>query len=244
MRNILSAEHLKTRHSMLRRLPVAFPLITGVLALVLTLGMPDSYAESVWNWWYTLLLPAMLALLCHLAAAQEKKTNGYHLKTLATDCRLLLLGKVLYLGFPVLLANLIVCAVASIGGALLSTRVPFGGAVCAVLLLTLAELWQIPLFLYLSDRFGMLIELLVCLLLTVGGTIISQTPLWYVLVSALPMRMLCPLLYILPNGLHAEAGHPFLDMKHVLPALGLSVLWFLLLTALLLRRSVKKEGVL
>ena len=37
------------------------------------------------------------------------------------------------------------------------------------------------------------------------------TGIWYVLVSAIPMRMMCPLLHVLPNGLAAEAGNPLLD---------------------------------
>lgn len=32
------------------------------MAFIFTLGMTNAYAESVWNWWYTLLLPGMIAL--------------------------------------------------------------------------------------------------------------------------------------------------------------------------------------
>ncbi len=242
MRKILSAEFYKTRRSGLRRLPIVFPLITCALAFVLTLGMPDSFAESVWNWWYTLLLPILLALLCHLSVAQEKRTNGYHLLTLPTAKRRLLLGKLLMLCLSMLGANVILFVCASLGGLLLSTRVPFGGAAAAVLLLTFTELWELPLFLYLSDRFGMIAELLVCLFLTVGGTILSQTALWYVLPSALPMRVMCPLLHILPNGLHAEAGHPFLAAYNLLPALCISALWCIALTSLGLIHFEKREA--
>ena len=35
-----------------------------VLQFILTLGMTNPYPESVWNWWYTLLLPGMLAIIC------------------------------------------------------------------------------------------------------------------------------------------------------------------------------------
>lgn len=60
----------------------------------------------------------------------------------------------------------------------------------------------------LSERFGMIVNLFVCLFITVSGVVISQTRIWYVLVSAIPMRMMCPLLHVLPNGLAAEAGNP------------------------------------
>lgn len=224
--DIVKAEYQKTKRSMRRRLLWAFPAITFALAYLLTLGMTNSYAESVWNWWYTLLLPGMLAILCHLTVAQEKKTNYYHLMTLPTGKRKMLTGKILYLGCAMLASNMIVFAGASFGGLLLTTRVPLGGAAVTVLLLTVTQLWEIPVFLFFSERFGMIAELLICLLLTVGGTIIAQTEKWYLFVSAIPMRILCPFLHILPNGLPAKTGDPLLDRSVVVPGICLSVLWF------------------
>lgn len=52
-----------------------FPMIVFALAIVLTSGITNAYAESVWNWWYTLLLPGMLAIICHLSMAKEKKQD-------------------------------------------------------------------------------------------------------------------------------------------------------------------------
>ena len=75
MLSIVRAEYLKTRRSMGRMLIWAFPVIVFVLAFVLTLGMTNAYAESVWNWWYTLLLPGMLAIICHLSITREKKQD-------------------------------------------------------------------------------------------------------------------------------------------------------------------------
>ena len=51
MLNIVKAEYQKTKNSMSRRLIWAFPLITFAVAFVLTAGMKNAYAESVWNWW-------------------------------------------------------------------------------------------------------------------------------------------------------------------------------------------------
>lgn len=64
MLSIVRAEYLKTRKTMGRALTWAFPMSVFVLAFILTLGMTNAYAESVWNWWYTLLLPGMLAIIC------------------------------------------------------------------------------------------------------------------------------------------------------------------------------------
>ena len=240
--SIVRAEYLKTRKSMGRVLIWGFPIITFALAFVLTLGMTNAYAESVWNWWYTLLLPGMLAIICYLSITREKKTRYYHLMTLSTSKRKLMMGKIIYMGCVILVSDMMIFVGASFGGFLLTTCVPLGGALAAVLVLTISQLWEIPLFLFLSERFGMIVELLVCMLLTVGGIIIAPTGKWYFFVSSIPMRILCPLLHILPNGIRAEEGNPLLDMGVVLPGICISIIWFIVATFLFLNWFDKIEG--
>ena len=79
MVNIIKAEHQKAKRTMRKKFIWGFPLLTFVMAFIFTLGMTNAYAESVWNWWYTLLLPGMIALFCYLSVAQEKKIKYYHL---------------------------------------------------------------------------------------------------------------------------------------------------------------------
>ena len=242
MLSIVMAEYLKTKKSMGRVLIWGFPIITFALAFVLTLGMANAYAESVWNWWYTLLLPGMLAITCYLSIAREKKTKYYHLMTLSVSKRKLMTGKIIYMGCVILVSDMIIFAGASLGGFLLTTCVPLKGALAAVLVLTISQLWEIPLFLFLSERFGMIVELLVCLFLTVGGIIIAPTGKWYFFVSSIPMRILCPLLHILPNGVRAEEGNPLLDMGVVLPGICISIIWFVAAAFLFLNWFDKREG--
>lgn len=241
MVNIIKAERQKAKRTMRQKFVWGFPLFTCAMAFIFTLGMKNAYAESVWNWWYALLLPGMIAIFCYLSVVQEKKIKYYHLMTLPTRKSRLMMGKILYIGCMILLSNVIVFAVATIGGAVLTTNVPVGGAALAVLLLTVTELWEIPVALFLSERFGMIINLLICLFITVCGIVMSQTGKWYWLVSAIPMRILCPFLRVLPNGLPAEQGNPFLNMEVVAPGMGLSILWFVLATAAFLKWFEKRE---
>lgn len=151
------------------------------------------------------------------------------------------MGKIIYIGCMILLSNVIVSAGAAIGGFVLTTHVPAGGAAVAVLLLTVTELWEIPVALFLSERFGMMINLFICLFVSICGVVISQTGKWYFLVSAIPMRIMCPVLHILPNGLPAEPGNPFLDRGVVVPGTVLSILWFVLATVAFLKWFGKRE---
>ena len=241
MVNVVKAEHQKAKRTMRRKFVWGFPLLTCAMAFILTLGMKNAYAESVWNWWYALLLPGMIAIFCYLSVVQEKKTKYYHLMTLPIGKCRLMMGKIIYIGCMLLLSNVMVFAGATIGGFVLITRVPVGGAAIAILLLTVTQLWEIPVALFLSERFGIIINLLICLFITICGVVMSQTGKWYLLVSAIPMRILCPFLHILPNGLYAEQGNPFLNMGVVAPGIGLSILWFVLATAAFLNWFEKRE---
>lgn len=241
MLNIIRAEHCKTAKSINRMLVWFFPVITLVLAFILTAGMTDAYAESVWNWWYTLLLPGMLAIICYLSMMRERKMKYYNLMTLPTGRKKLMLGKIIYMACLMLAANILIFTGAALGGALLTTSVSLSGATAATVLLTIVQLWEIPVLLFLSERFGMVVELLICLVVTICGTIFSQTGKWYLLVSAIPMRVMSPLLHVLPNGLRAKAGHPLLNENVIFPGVGLALIWFAVFTYLFLNWFEKRE---
>ena len=150
MVNIIKSRTSKAKRTMRKKLSGDFFLHLS-WHLYFTLGMTNAYAESVWNWWYTLLLPGMIALFCYLSVAQEKKIKYYHLMTIPTDRRKLLLGKIIYIGYMILFSNVIVFAGATLGGFLLTTHVPVGGALIAVLFLTVSELWEIPVAFFLAN---------------------------------------------------------------------------------------------
>ena len=123
MTNIIRAEFLKSKRTMSSKLILAFPIIALVMAFVLTLGMTNAYAESAWNWWYTLLLPGMIAIVSYLSVMREKKNGYYNIKTLPKEKRNLMFGKIIYLGILVLVSNAVLFAGASLGGTFLTTSV-------------------------------------------------------------------------------------------------------------------------
>ncbi len=211
------------------------------MAFVLTTGMTNAYAESVWNWWYVLLLPGMIAIVSYLSIMREKKNGYYNIKTLPIEKRNLMLGKIAYLGILVLVSNTVLFAGATMGGAFLTTSVPVVGAAITVLVLSIVHLWQIPLFLFLSEKFGMVVELIACLFITVLGTIVAPSGKWFLFLSAVPMRIVTPLLHVLPNGLRAQAGDPLLNASVIFPGILIALVWFVVLTYLYLNWFEKRE---
>ncbi|WP_027207581.1 lantibiotic immunity ABC transporter MutE/EpiE family permease subunit [Butyrivibrio fibrisolvens] len=241
MTNIIKAEFLKSKRTMSSKLIFVFPIITLVMAFVLTTGMTNAYAESVWNWWYVLLLPGMIAIVSYLSIMREKKNGYYNIKTLPIEKRNLMLGKIAYLGILVLVSNAVLFAGATMGGAFLTTSVPVVGAAITVLVLSIVHLWQIPLFLFLSEKFGMVVELIACLFITVLGTIVAPSGKWFLFLSAVPMRIVTPLLHVLPNGLRAQAGDPLLNASVIFPGILIALVWFVVLTYLYLNWFEKRE---
>ena len=241
MTNIIKAEFLKQKRTMSSKLIFVFPMITLVMAFVLTSGMTNAYAESVWNWWYVLLLPGMIAIVSYLSIMREKKNGYYNIKTLSIEKRTLMLGKIAYLGILVLVSNAVLFVGAALGGAFLTTSVPVIGAAMTVVVLTITELWQIPLFLFLSEKFGMVVELIVCLFITVLGIIVAPSGKWFLFVSSVSMRIVTPLLHVLPNGLRAQTGDPLLNASVIFPGIIIALAWFVLLTYLYLNWFEKRE---
>ena len=241
MTNIIKAEFLKQKRTMSSKLIFVFPMITLVMAFVLTSGMTNAYAESVWNWWYVLLLPGMIAIVSYLSIMREKKNGYYNIKTLSIEKRTLMLGKIAYLGILVLVSNAVLFVGAALGGVFLTTSVPVIGAAMTVVVLTITELWQIPLFLFLSEKFGMVVELIVCLFITVLGIIVAPSGKWFLFVSSVSMRIVTPLLHVLPNGLRAQTGDPLLNASVIFPGILIALAWFVLLTYLYLNWFEKRE---
>ena len=241
MTNIIKAEYLKQKRTMSSKIIFAFPMITLVMAFVLTSGMTNAYAESVWNWWYVLLLPGIIAIVSYLSIMREKKNGYYNIKTLPIEKRNLMLGKIVYLGILVLVSNAVLFAGAALGGAFLTTSVPVIGAAMTVVVLTITELWQIPLFLFLSEKFGMVVELIVCLLISMLGVSVAPSGKWFLFVSAISNRIVTPLLHVLPNGLRAQAGDPLLSSSVILPGILIALTHFVLLTYLYLNWFEKRE---
>ena len=71
--NIIKAEHQKAKRTMRKKFIWGFPLLTFVMAFIFTLGMTNAYAESVWNWWYTLFAAGDDCSVLFIFLWQEKR---------------------------------------------------------------------------------------------------------------------------------------------------------------------------
>jgi ABC-2 type transport system permease protein len=228
---MISAEHLKLKHTFGRKLPVIAPVVTLLLALLLTGGMDKAFPAGAWNWWYIMLLPGMLGVLCYLCVKKDKKLKYYNILVLHLFPRKSWVVKNIYCALGLVISNFIIFLGTLIGGYLLGTTISVQDGFYGALLLSLSYLWEIPLLLFLSTKFGMFASTFTSIVLAVGGTItLADTNLWWTFPPSIPIRLMCPVLGILPNGLPIPIGSVLSNSNIILLGVIVSLIWFLGLT--------------
>lgn len=226
---IIKSELLKTRHTSARRLVPAAPLITLLLGLLLS---GPSFQLAACNWWYTIILPVILAVWSAGSISREKKTSDQNILTLPIRPENIWLGKVVSSVLFLLGSSIILCIGCAIPGMVTQTPVtPFHSLIgCSLLFLTF--LWQIPFTMLLSCYVGYLPSIL----FTFAGSIIfssidfTERVLFYLNPFAIPPRILYPFFRMRSNGLPLPADSPLLIPEQLGAATGLSLLLFLLIT--------------
>lgn len=154
-----------------------------------------------------MLLPGMLSILCHFNIVREKKCKFYNLKAISVPGRKLIFGKTAYLSLGLFFSNLLIFAGTFFGGSILGTTIPVSAGMMGAILLSISYLWEIPLYLFLSARFGMFTSIFTSMLLSaVGVATLADRKLWWICPSCIPVRLMCPVLGLLPNGLPVPTG--------------------------------------
>ena len=229
---LVKAESLKLRHTFGKILPAAAPFFTILLAFFLTGGgQGKALPIGAWNWWYTLLLPGMLAVLCYLGISKDKKIGDYHIWMQPEPVGKCLTGKIMYYVLALVTANFLFFDGVLLCGKLFGSTIGGWEGFCGFLLLSIASLWEIPLYMLLSFRFGMFATVFSCVALSLGGVVsVAAANLWWLCPSAVPSRLMCPVLGFLPNGLPVPEGSSLWNRNVILPGILISLSWFILLT--------------
>lgn len=242
-RDYYQAECLKQRHTLGKNLP----WITAAAAAGTACVMNGSYAViSGYNWWYAFFLPGLLILCCFLVIRRDQKSANRTILLLPLDFGKVWDAKVMVCAKNLLIADGVLFVIL-LGEEMFLTyvqevKLPLAfepqREAAAVLILGITFLWQIPLFLWMSQKAGMAVSLVAGMALNCLGTIeLSLGEMWFLSPFAIPARLMCPVLRVLPNGLTAQEGNvtfsrELLDERVVLPGIALCLLWFFLFWAL------------
>ncbi|MCI1982764.1 MAG: lantibiotic immunity ABC transporter MutE/EpiE family permease subunit [Oscillospiraceae bacterium] len=241
MLNYLKAENLKYKGTFAKKLVVIAPALMILLALI----SGRYFVENGYNWWYVLILPGFITLLTALINQYEEKKLKYRaVFVLPVNLKRVWISKVVLIEIYVAVASLIHLAGILLGMAAYnaSSGIAFGQAIEATFILLITSIWQIPLCLFLSKKFGLMAAILLNL---GGGTVLeiwaADKVWWWACPYSWSARLMCPVLGVLPQGVMAKPGNPMLNAGVIPVGIVLSIAFFALLLFLTSQWFPKQE---
>lgn len=239
MLGIIQSELLKMRHTFSMKLVFAAPLVTALLGVLLS----GSFAQlSIYNWWYTILLPVVVSMWAASMIVREKNTGMQNVVCLPVRYETIWLGKTLAGTVMLLGTNLLLWLITTAMGFLTGMTVsPLDGLI-GCMLLFLTYLWQIPFTMLLASFMGYFPAVLGSAAANVLLSAFGTENGWFLLNPyAIPARIVCPFFKMYHNGIPLESGSPLLSGASVFPTLVISLL-LALLVFLCSARLFRKGG--
>lgn len=202
-----------------------------------------------------MMFPAMAALMCGVIVRKDKKLKNHAVLTLPVEQKKVWDGKVMY-GLWATGAGLTLMFLLILAGEILGKKFTFvitntpsaGRIILAWAVLFLTFMWQVPFCMFLAEALGSLPMILIHVVLyQIAFIALSLKPYYMLLPGAIPARVMCPVLGIMPNNLLAVPGsagfYPeLLNAGSVWVGVAASLIWFLLFWGIG-RKWYEKQGV-
>jgi lantibiotic protection ABC transporter MutE/EpiE family permease subunit len=230
MLNYLKSENLKMKRTFGKKLIFILPL--ALLALTLSLGAMYFQVNSL-NWWYTTLLPGLIALYSAMVNQKENKKLSYRaVLSLPVDMQKVWISKIILILLSISVASAFVVLGVFVGGLFLPKLIDYTTSqiLLAFVAMVVTTMWKIPLCLFIAKRFGFMLTLLFNVVLSIFGTITAVESLWWLYPYAWTPRIMTTIVKILPNGLLAEPSNSMIDTSTVPTVLLSSLIIFTLVT--------------
>lgn len=241
MINIISSEYQKYKRTFTKKLIYLAPLLT--MSLCILLGTGAFLQNGTYNWWYTIILPGVLPLICGEVIKKDKnKVNYRGVLTLPVATKKIWYGKIAVTALFYLIASAVLFLGLTLGGLVFGNYIPVPQSFAGSIVLFLTFLWQIPLCLFISQHFTMYGAVILNFGCNMAiATFLAKTSLWWV-PYAIPARLMCPIMGVLPNGLMVEAGSPLLSPDVILPGIIINLTLFTVLS-IATARAFNSKGV-
>lgn len=227
MMHYMSAELQKMKRTFLIKILWLGPLI----ALICAYGGGQS---SGYYFWYSTLLPGVLTIISAMVIQKDAKMKYRSVFSLPVNKGKIWSGKIIACCTLFLTS----CIIFTIGVScfnfipryLTTQHVLPAQSITASILLFITSLWQIPLCMFLSAKFGVFAAIILNIAANIiGGSEFAGKSLWYVFPYGITIREMCPVLHILPNGLPIPKGSPLLSSSIIMPGVLISLVIFALI---------------
>lgn len=228
MLNFVNSEWQKQKHSFNKVLLWLAPILTILLAFVLMGG--SNLQKGAYNWWYMLLLPGSFTMFSAFTVAREHKKNRHGLFGTAVQKNKLWIAQIILCTLFLFITCMIFFMGVTASGMLLGETITAISSFGASLLLFAAFAWQIPLWMFATEKIGAFMTILLSLLCNFGIVVICAAKSFWWVPFSIPARLMCPVIGLLPNGLQAEAGSEITEAGVILPGILITAGLYVLLT--------------
>lgn len=241
----MQSENLKHKRTFVMKLIILAPVITALMNIF----APLWFQINSFNWWYVMLYPGFLTLLCALIEQRDSGKLKYRaIFPLPVSLTKVWKAKVGMTGIYLILGNLLFLALNLAGGfiILMVHKLPLTVGVwqtaAGVICITLVSLWEVPLCLWVSKRLGIFFT--VFLNAGVGsalGIFMATSNLWAICPYSWVPHLMIYVLGILPNGEPAAGGKQIPYMMILFTVL-FALLFFVILTNLSAQMFERQEA--
>ncbi len=230
MSGYFKAELLKQKHSFNKGLLWLAPLVTILLALVLMGG--THLQDGAYNWWYILLLPGCFTMFSAFTVTNERKKNRHGLLGIAVQKKKLWLAQIKVCTVFLLVTCMFFFVFITIGGIICGQFLTMLESFWASTTLFLTFAWQIPLWMFITEKTGAFVAILLSLLCNFAVPVICTEESYWWIPFAIPARLMCAVIHVLPNGLQVEMGSELADKGVILPGIVITLALFAFMTLL------------
>lgn len=239
MFNMIKAEHLKQKCSFQKVLVWLAPTITLLLVFILMGG--GNVQKGGYNWWYIFILPGTLTMLSAFVINNDSKRKFHGLFSVVIDKDKIWYSKIILCTIYLCISCLIFFLEVTIMGYLFKCTISIKDSFLASILLFILFSWQIPLFMYVSMKVSTGFAVIISLICNCGvGIICAVKSSWWI-PFAIPSRIMCHVIGVLPNGLPVDDGKYSFNIKIILIGLVITVVLYLLISYVSARWFEKQE---
>lgn len=241
MLNYIMSENMKFKNTFTKKLVFFIPVISILITLVL--GAGELFQLASYNYLYTAILPGVLTLIsAGIINKDTKKLKGRALLGLPIDPAKLWISKICLCIVYLFIFCIIFLVLINISSVIWGRSLSFTRSIYGISLIFITFLWQIPLCLFMTDKIGTTLTLLINFSCNVLGVILAIEPLkWIIFPYGITSRIMCPAIGVLPNALKVPVNSPLKESSVIFIGVIVSILLFVFLSALTALLFRKKE---
>lgn len=177
-----------------------------------------------------MLLPGCFTMFSSFTVAREQKQNRHGLFGVAVDKKKLWLAQIILCTLFLLTTCLVFFVGITLGGLLFGQTISLAASLLASILLFVTFAWQIPLWMFITEKVGAFATVLISILCNFGVAVICAVESFWWIPFSIPARLMCPTIGVLPNGLRVEADSKMVDSSVILPGVLITSFLFILVT--------------